>query len=1161
MDKGGQMQVSGRWIRGNLVSCCLLVGQAAVLGGCLDAPKDRRDDDVSSSSSALTINQAQSVMTQRNDAARSGANLHELTLAPAGISNAKLGRLYTRQVVGSILAQPLYLSGVDMGAVNGLRNVVVVATNSNHVYAFDADETHPDPAGLLWHNQSLGTTNIPTNQCGETRWPIGITSTPVFDPVTGALFVVTRTTANCTKTDATFCDPSAKYLLRKIDVQTGNLLASTEIQTANAVSPAGGGAAVFFNPLTQLNRPGLLLMNGAVYIGFGTLNCDQKDYQGWVFGYRASDLAQTAAFVDATDWQQAGIWQSGQGLAGDPAANAIYLFTANGSNGAAYGDSALKLSVGPTGALSLAASHIPLPERDDLDCSDTDLGAGAPALLPNGMLIGGGKQGLFYLLAQSNLVQQRSFQAAIDTWHLNDNDPPCDDVGKASCATNGITGVLEQLGCFIPSSSYQMGESLSPNIHGGPAFWQNGADSALVYLSSEKDYLKAFQYQPSIQDVVCGAGSPPGGCLPQITSQTVRGPNGMPGGFNAVSANGQSGGVVWTSIEKKHGQWVDAPGVLIASDAATLHELWRDNSDVPFTKFMPVTVAGGKIFRASMAPVTGDPTSLGELIVYGALPATTWTATTIGGPGAEFVADSRGRLFAITPDQSAVMAYMGWGGNWLKIGGPAQHLYAGGPSLFMMQKDSNAVLRWDDPQWTVVGGAGAAFAVDDRGTLYGLSPDKTAVNQFNGQSWTPVRQAATSQIWGGGLYLFATTPAGDVFRYGPEAGYLPGAPDNWVWRQAGGPGAAFAADGTGRLYGLTPDSQLINAYNGWDQSWRNISGAATSIAAGGQRVFRVAGGLVSVFDEGPSTSWINTGVAASRVVARGDMVAAIDPTNGNVSRLTPSPANPTSPPPWQRVEIGLPGSRFTVDSIGNIYGLTPGHDAVYKYQGVFDTDDARRMAWAFITGGAASLVAGGSQLFSVDPVNGNIRRYDGTQTPVVIGDPGAQFIADDFGTLYAITPDKQKVTQYTGTGVAWNQIWGPAVTLYAGGNKLYAINPANNGIYRYNGTPFSWTQVGGPGAQFAVDGNGTLYGLTPDKQSVNRFDGAGWPSIGGAASAIFARGGLVVAFDPSGQNLYHFDLATARWDFVAAGMTPVMGSGVLLGVDNATGNVYRYWRP
>jgi hypothetical protein len=268
---------------------------------------------------ALALNQAASVMTQKNDPGRTGANLNETVLAPAGISNSTIGRLTTRQVVGSILAQPLYLSGADMGPGNGIRNVVLVATSGNHVYAFDADNIAPDPAGLLWHNQSLGTTNKPSGQCGETRWPIGITSTPVFDPATGALFVVTRTTNGCTDSSPA-CDATAKYLLRKLDVQTGNLLTSAEIRTTSPVVPAGGGAAVSFNPQVQLNRPGLLLMNGAVYVGFGTLNCDQGDFHGWVFGYRTSDLAQQAAFVDSSSGGLSGIWQSGQGLAGDPAA-------------------------------------------------------------------------------------------------------------------------------------------------------------------------------------------------------------------------------------------------------------------------------------------------------------------------------------------------------------------------------------------------------------------------------------------------------------------------------------------------------------------------------------------------------------------------------------------------------------------------------------------------------------------------------------------------------------------------------------------------------------------------------------------------------------------------------------------------------------------------
>ena len=79
-----------------------------------------------------------------NDPARTGAQLHETLLQPSNVSPTAFGRLYERHVDGQIIAQPLYISNLSIPN-KGPRNVVYVATRANTVYAFDADDTDPDP--------------------------------------------------------------------------------------------------------------------------------------------------------------------------------------------------------------------------------------------------------------------------------------------------------------------------------------------------------------------------------------------------------------------------------------------------------------------------------------------------------------------------------------------------------------------------------------------------------------------------------------------------------------------------------------------------------------------------------------------------------------------------------------------------------------------------------------------------------------------------------------------------------------------------------------------------------------------------------------------------------------------------------------------------------
>ena len=56
-----------------------------------------------------------SVVTNRNDNARTGANLNETQLTTATVNPSLFGKLFTQTVDGSIYAQPLYVPGVAIG--------------------------------------------------------------------------------------------------------------------------------------------------------------------------------------------------------------------------------------------------------------------------------------------------------------------------------------------------------------------------------------------------------------------------------------------------------------------------------------------------------------------------------------------------------------------------------------------------------------------------------------------------------------------------------------------------------------------------------------------------------------------------------------------------------------------------------------------------------------------------------------------------------------------------------------------------------------------------------------------------------------------------------------------------------------------------------------
>src|SRR5580765_575259 len=109
-----------------------------------------------------------SVITQHNDAARTGANLTETILTTTNVNVSEFGKLFERTVDDEIYGQPLHVDGVNIPGV-GVRNVVYVATNNDSVYAFDADD--PTASSPLWRvnftNPAAGIVPVSRTDVGQ----------------------------------------------------------------------------------------------------------------------------------------------------------------------------------------------------------------------------------------------------------------------------------------------------------------------------------------------------------------------------------------------------------------------------------------------------------------------------------------------------------------------------------------------------------------------------------------------------------------------------------------------------------------------------------------------------------------------------------------------------------------------------------------------------------------------------------------------------------------------------------------------------------------------------------------------------------------------------------------------------------------------------------
>ncbi|HJQ27591.1 MAG TPA: BACON domain-containing carbohydrate-binding protein [Blastocatellia bacterium] len=518
---------------------------------------------------------AVSVLTHHNDRQRSGANLLETTLSPDNVNVNQFGKLFTRTVSGYVYAQPLVAAGVSVPGV-GARNVVYVATESNNVYAFDADDS--DAVAPYWQ-VNLGTP-MPSGDIfpgyHDLTPEIGITSTPVIDPATNTIYVVAKTK------DAP--DGTYHHRLHALDLATGSekFGGPAEINASVLGSGSGGsGGTVNFDHLHQLNRPGLLLLNNVVYIAFGS-HGDADPYHGWVLGYDATTLQQVAVFNTTPDGAEAAIWQGGQGLAADTSGN-IYLVTGNGTfdvdtGGRNYGNAVVKLST--ANGLSVADWFVPY-NVDQLrvqkatkagkktdgprNMYDIDLGAGGPLLLPGtNLLLIVGKDHVLRLFDCNNLGN-----------YFSDHNANLQEFSAASF------------------------------IFMGAPIYGNGQ----IYLWGAGDTLKAYALTGGLFETKPSS---------QSTFNSVFGySNSSP---LSLSANGTQAGIIWALCSAggdANGQTV--PGILRAFDATDLsRELWNSQQNVArddigsFAKFNPPTIANGKVYV---------PTFSGQLHVFGLLPA------------------------------------------------------------------------------------------------------------------------------------------------------------------------------------------------------------------------------------------------------------------------------------------------------------------------------------------------------------------------------------------------------------------------------------------------------------------------------------------------------------------------------------------------------------
>ena len=556
----------------------------------------------SSGSAKVYVTDLKGVLTYHNDNARDGANNREFALSSSTVTTATFGKLFSCAVDGAVYAQPLWMRG--MSIAGGTHNIIIVATQHNSVYVFDADA---NPCVTYWHANLLDTLHGGTPGEAPVTWndvgycygdiypEIGVTGTPVIDATTKTIYVVSasesnaRNSGNCIGASGNFY-----HRLHALDVFTGSEKYNGPVTIAASVPGTGDGSVngmISFSSQLHHHRSGLAEAGGKIYVAFAAHE-DATPYHGWMIAYKATNVQQQMAVFNATpngvNGADGGIWMGGAAPAADSGGD-IYFSTGNGvfdelppPPNYDYGDSILRLHYVKGSTLNgtnLSISDYFTPyNQATLAQGDTDLGSGGVILLPNQagsgpqhLLTEVGKDGIVYLIDRDNMGQYNA---------LNNNQIVQSFRGTAY----GVSGI--------------------------PALWHNN-----LYIGGRHDTVRQFTFNPTTELFST-----------TVASQT-QSSFGYPGTVPSVSSQSASHGIVWTIDSSLYGYAspnggvncsavpvpaaCSGPAILHAYNANNLaQEYWNstqaaNNRDRPgnAVKFVPPTVVNGKVYVGTRTEV------------------------------------------------------------------------------------------------------------------------------------------------------------------------------------------------------------------------------------------------------------------------------------------------------------------------------------------------------------------------------------------------------------------------------------------------------------------------------------------------------------------------------------------------------------------------------
>jgi hypothetical protein len=468
---------------------------------------------------------------------RLGSTSTETQLTPSNVTTGKFALRATCAVDGPVFGQPAIVS-------SGGKNLLIVATMNDSIYAFDLDSR---PCTAVWTNLVFAgswSTGFPQTPTLFDSGNIGCVAAPVVDVPNGFVYAVCA-------------NNSPNWVLWKFNLATGATVSNVTLAPSvpGTGDPSGGdrvvGGNVLFFPNFEICRSGLTLANGNVYVGCGSFN-DLHPWHGWLVAYNASTLAQVGVFNSTPNGGGGGFWMSSGGLAADGLGN-LYAVSGNGDFDGATNFSMTAVKLGST--LSLVDWFTP-SNWSALSALDIDLGSGQPMLIPGTSLL---------------------------VWGAKDF--------KAYSVNTGCMGHLGgTVGCAAPQV-FLTNPSPPAGAQGG--IWMNMFMNGVGYFSTSA-FVGGSTSPQSVYSCALTGSSWNTTC--SATTSTWQYPGGSPGG----SINGTAG-ILWLLTVANNAHSTGQPATLRAVDPVSFTEFWNSGAIGNLSKFVQPVIANGKVVVATIS--------------------------------------------------------------------------------------------------------------------------------------------------------------------------------------------------------------------------------------------------------------------------------------------------------------------------------------------------------------------------------------------------------------------------------------------------------------------------------------------------------------------------------------------------------------------------------